>query len=341
MHPRNANAIAEPARPRSGQLRLELLPAFEAAARTLSFTRAAQELFLTQSAISRQIQQLEAGLGTALFERRHRSLALTEAGRVMQRAVNDSLERLRDAAARVQARSRPRQVAITCTPGFASLWLIPRLARFTAAHPEVDVRISATIEMLDLVRSGIDVAVRFVPSDAGRGPALFEEEVQPMCAPQLLAHGRPLRQPADLAQHTLLAVDMPQGEALTVDWEPWFQVMGLQDVRMANTLRFTQYADAVAAAVAGQGVVIGRLPLLDELLRSGRLVAPFRGRAATRRGYFVTLSPQGVDNADAAEFVNWLLAEAEQARDGVRAAVSSPGSAPARGARTSARRPRG
>jgi LysR family transcriptional regulator, glycine cleavage system transcriptional activator len=341
MHPRNANAAAEPARPRSAQLRLALLPAFEAAARTLSFTRAAQELSLTQSAVSRQIQQLEAGLGTELFERRHRALALTEAGRVMQRAVNDSLERLRDAAARVQAHSRPRQVAITCTPGFASLWLIPRLARFTAAHPGVDVRISATIEILDLARSGIDVAVRFVPSDAGHGPALFEEEVQPMCAPQLLAEGRPLRQPADLAHHTLLAVDMPQGEALTVDWEPWFQVMGLQGVRMANTLRFTQYADAVAAAVAGQGVVIGRLPLLGEVLRSGRLVAPFRGRAATRRGYFVTLSPHGEGNADARAFVDWLLAEAEQAREAARAAVSSPGSAPAGAARTSARRPRG
>ena len=163
-----------------------------------------------------------------------------------------------------------------------------------------------------------------------------------MCAPQLLEDGsRPLRQPADLAHHTLLAMDMPQGEALTVDWEPWFQVMGLQGVQMANTLRFTQYADAVAAAVAGQGVVIGRLPLLAELLRSGRLVAPFRGRAATRRGYFVAMSPQATGNADAQEFVGWLLAEAEQARKAPPRAVSSPGSAPAKAVRTSARRPRG
>jgi len=342
MHPRNVNRTVETlSTPRSGQLRLDLLPAFEAAARTLSFTRAAQELFLTQSAISRQIQQLEGSLGTPLFERRHRALALTEAGRVMQRAVDDSLERLRDAAARVRANAGPRQVAITCTPGFASLWLIPRLARFTAAHPQVDVRISATIDMLDLGRSGIDVAVRFVPSEVGQGPALFEEEVLPLCAPQLLlGDARPLKKPADLAHHTLLAVDMPQGEALTVDWEPWFEVMGLDRVRMANSLRFTQYADAVAAAVAGQGVVIGRLPLLNELVHSGKLVAPFRGRAATRRGYFVTLSPRAAGNPDATDFVSWLLAEAEQARQ-PPPGVSSPGSAPARAGRTSARTPRG
>ena len=343
MHPGNAKpAAAVYAPPRSGQLRLELLPAFEAAARTLSFTRAAQELFLTQSAISRQIQQLEASLNTPLFERRHRSLALTEAGRVMQRAVNDSLERLRDAAARVRGVSGPRQVAITCTPGFASLWLIPRLARFTAVHPQVDVRISATLEVVDLARSNIDVAVRFVPSSAGQGPALFEEEVQPLCASALVNDAtRPLKKPADLAQHTLLAVDMPQGEALTVDWEPWFQVMGLSGVQMANTLRFTQYADAVAAAVAGQGVVIGRLPLLAELLRSGKLVAPFRGSAATRRGYFVALSPRAAANADAGDFVAWLRAEAEQARELARRSFSSPGSAPAKAGRTSGRKPRG
>lgn len=326
MRAENAKPLADAPAPRPARLRLDLLPAFEAAARTLSFTLAARELFLTQSAVSRQIQQLEASLDAPLFERRHRALALTQAGAVMQRAVNDSLERLRDAAARVRADSGPRQVAITCTPGFASLWLIPRLVRFTAARPGVDVRISATLEMLDLARSGIDIAVRFVPSTLGEGPALFEEQVQPMCAPSLLRDpARPLKDAADLAHHTLLAVDMPQGEALTVDWEPWFNVMGLADVRMANTLRFTQYADAVRAAVAGQGVVIGRIPLLNELLRSGQLVAPFHGRAATRRGYYVSVSGRSAGNADANAFLEWLLAEAEQARSTAPRGASKPG----------------
>jgi DNA-binding transcriptional LysR family regulator len=318
MHPENAKppAAATVARGiRRAELPpLNLLYTFEAAARTLSFTLAAAELYLTQSAVSRQIQQIEAALGTALFERRHRALGLTEAGRVMHRAVSDCLERLRDATASVRAPQATRQVAITTTPGFASLWLIPRLARFTASHPLVDVRISATLEVLDLQRSGIDVSVRLSTISQGVGSALFEERVLPVCAPQLLKNrALPLKKPADLARHTLLAIDKPQGQSLTIDWEPWFKMMGLAQVRMKNTLRFSQYSDVVAAAVAGQGVAIGRLPLLDALLRDGRLVAPFAG-AASRFGYFVNLAPRAAGNADAQDFVRWLMAEAELAK---------------------------
>lgn len=304
MHPRNAKT-------RSELPRLELLRAFEAAARTLSFTLAARELFLTQSAVSRQIQQLEADLGLALFERRHRALALTEAGEVLQRAVVDSLERLRDATARLRAAPVPRQVAITCTPGFASFWLIPRLARFTASHPQVDVRVSATLDVLDLERSRIDVAVRFVPIGRAEGVPLFEESVLPVCAPTLMEAGpHPLRQPADLAHHTLLGVE---GYAVSADWTPWFEAVGLSELPMKNTLRFTHYGDAVAAAVAGQGVVIGRIPLLNELLRDGRLVAPFGGTGASRRAYYVATSARAAGNADAQDFVRWLRAEVQQA----------------------------
>ena len=265
---------------------LELLRSFEAAARTLSFTQAAAELFLTQSAVSRQIQQLEASLGVLLFERRHRALALTEAGAVL------------------------RQVAITCTPGFASFWLIPRLARFTADHPRVDVRLSAKLEVLD--RSRLDVAVRFVPIERGTGPALFEESVIPLCAPGIAQR---LRSPDDLVGQTLLTIDAPHyGDAPTVDWEPWLEVMGLTNLRMKNSLRFTQYTDAVAAAVAGQGVVIGRLPLLRELVENGSLVAPFGRDASSRRAYFIETSRRAAGNADALDFVRWLRAEAEAAR---------------------------
>lgn len=324
MRPENAKPPFLPSPgslPRSQALRLELLPAFDAAAQSLSFTQAAQALHLTQSAVSRQIQQLEESLGVPLFERRHRALALTEAGQVMHRATRDALDRLRDAAASVRAPVRAKQVTLTCTPGFASLWLIPRLARFTASHPQVDVRISATLEVMDLPRNAIDLAVRFIPSTRGEGPALFEESVVPLCAPRLLRNkAAPLRQPADLAHHTLLAVDMPSGHAITVDWEPWFQVMGIQGVQSKNTVRFTQYADAVAAAVAGQGVVIGRMPLLRELVDGGRLVAPFRNPAATQRGYYIELSPLSQGNADALDFARWLRAEAEAFGAGAQAA---------------------
>ncbi|HEY8361156.1 MAG TPA: LysR substrate-binding domain-containing protein [Ramlibacter sp.] len=309
MHP--GNVKTRPA-PRSSRVRLDLLYAFEAAARHLSFTAAGEELALSQSAVSRQIQQLEQNLGAPLFERRHRALVLTEAGRIMQRAVQDSLERLADAGSRVRPAPVSRQVAITCTPGFASFWLIPRLARFTATHPHVDVRIAASLDIVDLERSDIDIAVRFVPSTDGNGPLLFEEEVQPMCAPSLLLDPkRPLRRPADLQQHTLLTVDLPGTP--TMDWEPWLQVMKLDTVRPANTVRYTRYSEAVEAAIAGQGVVIGRLPLLAGLVAEGRLVAPFRSRAASRRAYFLEQPQRAAGNPHAQDFVQWLLAEAAAA----------------------------
>jgi LysR family glycine cleavage system transcriptional activator len=204
MHPENAKATGAMGALGGELPPLELLRSFEAAARRLSFTLAAGELHLTQSAVSRQIQQLEASLGVLLFERRHRALSLTEAGGVMQRAVTDSLERLRDATARVRASAAPRQVAITTTPGFASLWLIPKLARFTGTHPQVDVRVSATLEALDLDASRLDLAVRFSPIGRGVGPALFEESVIPLCSPKLAAS---LRELSDFARLTLLTVE--------------------------------------------------------------------------------------------------------------------------------------
>lgn len=315
MRPRNANTSTEirpRAAPNRSELpRLELLRSFEAAARTLSFTRAADELALTQSAVSRQIAQLEEGLGVPLFERLHRALELTPAGQVMQRAVVDCLERLRDATANVRAVTPLRMVSVTTTPGFASLWLIPRLARFSANHPQVDVRLSATFELLDLERSRIDVAVRFCSMKDGRGQPLFEETVFPVCAPQLLKNRKkPLASPADLQHHTLLAMEVPQSSMPTADWTPWLNIMGLGEMRSQNMMRFTHYGDVVAAAVAGQGVAIGRLPLINELLRDGRLVAPFKARNTSRRGYFIHTAPRAGDNADAQDFVHWLRAEA-------------------------------
>lgn len=293
---------------------LDLLRSFDAAARNLSFTLAAHELFLTQSAVSRQIQQMEAALGVPLFERRHRALALTDAGHTMHRAVVDCLERLRDATALLRMVTQMRHVSVTTTPGFASLWLIPRLARFTANHPQVDVRISATLEVQDLERSQLDLAARFCPTGLGAGPPLFEELVVPVCSPQLRANRTsPLKKPADLARHTLLAVDAPYNMALTGDWEPWLKVMGLSEIRSKNTLRFTQYADAIGAAVAGQGVAIGRFPLLNELLRDKRLVTPFKGVGASQRGYFVALGARATNNPDAQDFAKWLRAEAQLA----------------------------
>jgi LysR family glycine cleavage system transcriptional activator len=230
--------------------------------------------------------------------------------------VIDCLERLRDATTRVRAASAMRHVAITCTPGFASLWLIPRLARFTGQHPAVDVRISATLEVLDLQRQQVDVAVRFLSTKDGQGAPLFEESVLPVCAPSLARDKHhPLKKPADLANHTLLTIGSGEpGQDLAVDWEPWLRVMGLPELRMKNSVRFNHYADAVGAAVAGQGVVIGRLPLLAQLLRDKRLVAPFGRGAVSQRGYYIVFGASGRHNPDAQAFADWLRAEAESAR---------------------------
>lgn len=297
---------------RSELPRLDLLRSFESAARHLSFTVAAHELALTQSAVSRQIQQMEEGLGVALFDRLHRSLGLTSAGKLMQRTVVDCLERLRDATASVRMAAPLRQVSVTTTAGFASLWLIPRLARFAEDHPHVDVRVSATSELLDLERSHIDVAVRFGPTAQGDGKPLFEESVLPVCAPSLLRdRKRPLKTPADLVHHTLLSIDVPQDGTLTADWSPWIEILVLPSLRSKNMLRFTSYGDAVAAAVAGQGIAIGRLPLVAALMRNGSLVAPFKCASASRRAYFVTPSSRAAHNSDAQDFMRWLRGEAE------------------------------
>lgn len=314
MNFRNANEIqAKPAevRRRSGLPPLDLLRSFDTAARTLSFTRAADELALTQSAVSRQIQQLEAALGVELFERRHRALALTEAGRIFHRTTADCLERLRDGVQKVRGTLQRRQVTVTSTPGFASLWLIPRLARFSSSHPAVDVRISATLELLDLETETVDIAVRFLPVRRGQGQRLFDESVFPVCAPTLTRQRtRPLRSPQDLVQHTLLAMEPVDAVSMSTDWLPWFELMGLPELSSQHTMRFSHYGDVITAAVAGQGVAIGRMPLIEEYLADGRLVAPFRGRTSSQRGYFVQMAPRALDNPDAMAFVDWLLAEA-------------------------------
>ena len=165
---------------------------FEAAARNLSFTKAAAELFITQSAVSRQIKALEEHLGVTLFERQARSLILTEQGQALYRVAADVLERLQTAVDQLKTDSRARQLSLTTTTGFASLWLIPRLPRFTRLRPGIDVRISATTDMFNLERSLVDVAIRYcapdmVPDGAVR---LFGEEILPVCGPALLRQNR-------------------------------------------------------------------------------------------------------------------------------------------------------
>ena len=184
---------------------LEALATFEVAARHLSFTRAADERFVTQSAVSKQVIALESALGVPLFLRGHRTLALTDEGLMLQTACQQGLQRIRDGVARIRAQTGRRQVVVTTTPGLASLWLIPRLSGFTRRHPGVDVRLDAVFARRDLESDGIDIAIRYGDARTSTGKKLLDEEVMPVCSPACASlAGRPLREPRDLAGHTLI-----------------------------------------------------------------------------------------------------------------------------------------
>ena len=293
---------------------LDLLVAFEAVARRGSITAGAAERFITQSAMSRQIQALEAALGTLLFERRHRSLQLTAGGQRLLRATSAALQQLGEAVAGIRAPQAPGPLALTTTPSFASLWLIPRLAGFTRDHPGVDVRLDASFERRDLQRDGIDLAVRYGPLAGADGERLFGEVLVPVCSPALLRRkAHPLVTPADLVHHTLLQVSDPAGGSMPLEWEPWLRQLGQAQLQPHSRLTFNSYNEAIAAAVAGQGVTLGRRPLIDGLLKRRQLVVPFGEATDTARAYFLLLAPGAAQRPDALALAAWLRVQAASA----------------------------
>jgi LysR family glycine cleavage system transcriptional activator len=292
---------------------LDLIQGFEAAGRSLSFTKAAEELSLTQSAISRQIRALEDSLGVALFERRPRSLELTEEGRTLYRVAAEVLERLQEATDRLRTSASVPHLTVSTTGGFASLWLIPRLRAFTVLHPEVDVRISATYKTIDLERSGVDVAVRYcLPEEAPDGAIrLFDEEVFPICSPALPGAGpRPLCAISDLAHHSLLHMDHARDH---MDWDTWLAAHGHAGLRPAASMRFDTYEQMIQAAVGGQGVAMGIGRLVEGLMAAGQLVAPFGESSEGARAYFILRSAFTRERLHVQAFVDWLVAEARAA----------------------------
>ncbi|WP_372524616.1 transcriptional regulator GcvA [Piscinibacter sp.] len=290
---------------------LDLLVAFEAAARHLSFTRAGAERFVTQSAISRQIRALEDELGVALFRRRHRALALTDEGQRLQASCVAVLAQLRAAVSALRAPARREVLALTTTPGLASLWLIPRLPSFTKMHPGIDVRMDTSFERRDLRADGFDLAIRYGRVGKTEGRQLFSEAMLPVCSPKLLrGRGPALRTPADLRQHTLLQLASMPGAGMPLEWAPWLQAVGLTELQPAATLSFSGYGEAIAAALAGQGVALGRRPLVDALLRSGKLVAPFKDATASIRAYYLVVEPAARSKPAVRALESWLLEQA-------------------------------
>jgi LysR family transcriptional regulator, glycine cleavage system transcriptional activator len=304
---------------------LDLVQGFEAAARTLSFTKAAEELGITQSAVSRQMRALEEHLGVTLFERRPRSLALTEPGRALYRAASECLQSLQETTNRLRPDSVAPHLTVTTTGGFASLWLIPRLRSFTTLHPDVDVRISATYKTFNLERSLVDVAVRYCKQEEAPEGAirLFGEELFPICSPALQSEGpRPLRSLDDLQHHALLHMDEARG---FLDWGTWLAAQGLADLKPAASIRFDSYEQMIQAVIGGQGVAMGIGRLVGGLMEQGKLVAPFCKSVIGARAYFVIRSATTGTRPHVEAFVTWLVEQANAvSATGEQASVSSP-----------------
>lgn len=286
---------------------LDALRAFEAAARHLSFTRAAETLFVTQSAVSKQIAALESALAVRLFERRTRALELTPAGLRLLRATEAAFATLREAVAAVRAGDEPT-VTLATTPAFATFWLIPRLADFRRLHPGIDIRISADTRLVDLERGRFDAAVRYLADRSAPAAALriFGGTVLAVCSPSLLTADRPLHQPTDLARHVLLSYEDDEQYRPWLSWPVWLEMAGVPELRPAGSIVFNQNEQAIRAAIDGQGVALATQGLVADLLNSGSLVAPLPQRFSNPRSYYLLLSPHTAGNPALAAFRDWL-----------------------------------
>lgn len=297
---------------------LDPLKGFDAAARHLSFTRAAAELFLTQSAISRQIQTLEEQLGVKLFRREIRKLTLTAEGKMLHRAVVEILDQLAAVCGELRSAQRRPRVTISAAVSIASLWLVPRLAGFQAQAPELDVLISADNRSIDLEREGIDLALRYAdPANVSATDAvrLFGEEVFPVASANLAAHLSTPLSAADLLNSTLLVLEDTR-QAPWLAWEPWLEANQLAHRQPKAILQFNQYDQLIRAAEDGRGIALGRGPLIRESLASGRLVALTENRQPlAMRAYYLMRSPSAA-RPEVDKFAQWLLEEARKTEEG-------------------------
>ncbi|MCM5679327.1 LysR substrate-binding domain-containing protein [Schlegelella sp. S2-27] len=303
------------------------LRAFEAVARHLNFRQAAEELHLTQSAISRQIQGLEEDVGAPLFLRGTRHVELTGAGAALLRAAAPLLDRL-DATVRQirQARGR-RTVSVTTFASFASLWLIPRLEAFQREHPDLDIRVSANDAMVDVDGGEVDLALRYcTPEQAPPGAVrLFGEVLTAVASRWLIeagasGNGKPLQCPEDLAQHALLEEDDGHPGHGVLGWRYWLTSHGLKDFQPQRWVYFNYTYQQVQAALAGQGVALARLPMVAEALRAGELVEPFdpaRYRAPREHAYWLVAAPAARQRDEVAQFCSWVEQQAQLTRQAI------------------------
>lgn len=299
---------------------LRALHAFEAAARHLSFAQAATELGVTPGAISHQIKTLEGWLGAPLFHRLTRALQLTEAGEAALPLLTEGFDRLATGGARMQACKENNLLTVSVSPGFGSLWLVPRPDRFRRKHPDIEVRIDGTDRLVDVANAEADVAIRYGPGGytGVRNDRLFAMRATPVCSPDLLARGPDLNSPSDLANHTLLHVEWKEAEG---SWRTWLLAAGATGVDPFRGPRFTKEEMAVRAALDGEGIALIGDHMAADHIASGRLVRPFRAHLSTPLvfSYYVLTPLDRQDDRKINCFREWLITEAGQVTAGCSA----------------------
>ena len=290
---------------------LTALRAFEAAGRHLSFTKAADELHVTQAAISHQVKSLEKYLGLKLFRRLNRTLLLTDAGQLYLPPLTDAFEGITRATHRLRQHLGRARLTVSVLPSFAAGWLVPRLGRFRQRCPDVDLRIDPTNSLTDFRRDDVELGILY-----GRGnypglrtDRLMREEFFPVCSPRLLEGPAPLRDPADLTHHTLLHDDM------TVDWRTWLLAAGVEGVDAERGITVTDSSMLLRAAIAGQGVALARSVLAADEIASGRLVRPFDVDVPTEYAYYLAYPEKSADQPNVVAFREWILEEARAGGD--------------------------
>jgi LysR family glycine cleavage system transcriptional activator len=292
---------------------LNSLRAFEAAARHLSFKKAAGELHVTPAAISHQVRTLEEYCGAQLFRRLARALELTGAGKAALPLLREGFDKLGEAAQAMSAGERAGVLTVSVAPTFGAKWLIPRLDRFHTLHPEFDVRIEATDALTTFSGDGVDVALRF-----GRGvyrnlrsECLMPEVSVPVCSPRLLERGRPLARPEDLRHHTLLHVQWSTQQDAAPGWRMWLRAAGVEDMDAGRGPRFSMEGMALEAAIAGQGVALAGAALAAGDLEVGRLVRPFPPSTSqvTAFSYYLVYPDAKADSPKVRAFRDWVLGE--------------------------------
>lgn len=284
---------------------LNAVRAFEAAARHLSFTKAAEELHVTQAAISHQVKALENYLGLKLFRRLNRALVLTEEGQSYLPPIKRIFDQLYEATRRLAENEARGKLTVSVLPSLAARWLVPRLGRFLEAHPDIDVRVAPAAHLVDFAREDVDVGIRY---GRGRYPGLrvdrlMTEDIMPVCSPALLKGPKPLKEPGDLKYHNLLH-DEGHGE-----WRTWLLAAGVEDVNPARGTVFMDSGMLIEAAVAGQGVALARSALAADDLASGRLVRPFAFNLPAEFAYYIVCPEANADQPKVVAFREWLLQE--------------------------------